>query len=61
MTKQPVTLPLGSTIHEEHGKPVDGELNDQELDQTSGGTEQVLNIGSRSAGAGAGRITFNPF
>jgi type VI protein secretion system component Hcp len=30
-------------------------LSDQQLDQVSGG------IGSQSSGAGAGKVTFNPF
>ena len=50
------------------------ELNDSDLALVSGGTtvmppdvvlsfdiEQVLNIGSQSSGAGAGKVTFNPF
>jgi len=44
------------------------ELTLNELDQVSGGKytfdiEQTLNIGSQStgAGAGAGKVTFNPF
>jgi hypothetical protein len=32
------------------------EINDFSFD-----IEQVLNIGSQSSGAGAGKITFNPF
>jgi bacteriocin-like protein len=31
-------------------------LSDQQLDQVSGG-----GIGSQSSGAGAGKVTFNPF
>jgi type VI protein secretion system component Hcp len=31
------------------------ELSDQQLDQVAGG------IGSQSTGAGAGKVTFNPF
>jgi bacteriocin-like protein len=42
------------------------ELTLNELDQVSGGKytfdiEQTLNIGSQSNGAGAGKVTFNPF
>jgi type VI protein secretion system component Hcp len=42
------------------------ELTPNELDQVSGGKgtfdiEQTLNIGSQSTGAGAGKVTFNPF
>jgi hypothetical protein len=43
------------------------EISDQELDTVVGGAakafdiEQVLNIGSQSSGAGAGKVTFNPF
>ena len=52
------------------------ELSIERLDQISGGApskqlfevsdysfdiEQVLNIGSQSSGAGAGKVTFNPF
>ena len=33
-----------------------GELSEQELDKIAGG-----NIGSQSSGAGAGKVTFNPF
>jgi type VI protein secretion system component Hcp len=32
-----------------------GELSEQQLDQVAGGT------GSQSTGAGAGKVTFNPF
>ena len=44
--------------------PAKDELNEQDLNKVSGGSfdiEQVLNIGSQSSGAGAGKITFNPF
>jgi hypothetical protein len=40
------------------------EISDRELDTIVGGSfdiEQVLNIGSQSSGAGAGKVTFNPF
>jgi hypothetical protein len=42
------------------------EIAINELDQVSGGkstfdVEQTLNIGSQSSGAGAGKVTFNPF
>jgi hypothetical protein len=51
------------------------ELSEQELDGVAGGValssfsmtgvsaglEQTLNIGSQSSGAGAGKVTFNPF
>ena len=40
------------------------ELTLNELDQVSGGSfdiEQTLTIGSQSTGAGAGKVTFNPF
>jgi hypothetical protein len=37
------------------------ELSQEELAKASGGIEQVLNIGSQSGGAGAGKVTFNPF
>ena len=43
-------------------------LTDRELDAIAGGSsgatadiEQVLNIGSQSSGAGAGKIKFNEF
>jgi type VI protein secretion system component Hcp len=32
-----------------------------EIDRWSTDVEQMLNIGSQSSGAGAGRVTFNPF
>jgi type VI secretion system secreted protein Hcp len=32
-----------------------------EVESYSFGVEQVLNIGSQSSGAGAGKVTFNPF
>jgi bacteriocin-like protein len=45
--------------------PAKDELNEQDLNKVSGGDsfdiEQVLNIGSQSGGAGAGKVTFNPF
>ena len=47
------------------------ELSDAELAMVTGGVaptpippfdiEQILSIGSQSTGAGAGRVTFNPF
>ena len=37
------------------------ELSQEELAKASGGIEQVLNIGSQSAGSGSGKVTFNPF
>jgi len=37
------------------------ELSQEELAKAAGGIEQVLNIGSQSSGAGAGKVTFNPF
>ena len=37
------------------------ELGEDELNKVTGGTEQTLNIGSQSSGAGAGKVTFNPF
>jgi bacteriocin-like protein len=37
------------------------ELSDEQLDQVSGGIEQVPTIGSQSKGDGAGKVTFNPF
>jgi bacteriocin-like protein len=41
------------------------EISDKELDAIVGGEsfdiEQTLNIGSQSTGAGAGKVTFNPF
>ena len=42
-------------------------MSGNELDSVVGGgsaaadIEQVLNIGSQSSGAGAGKVTFNPF
>jgi type VI protein secretion system component Hcp len=46
-------------------------LSEAQLDQVSGGTgpggqqlqqtEPTLSIGSQSTGAGAGKVTFNPF
>jgi hypothetical protein len=41
------TSPKGSALFE---------INDFSFD-----IEQVLNIGSQSSGAGAGKVTFNPF
>jgi hypothetical protein len=48
--------------------PTKDALSEQELNEVSGGLEdisfdieQVLNIGSQSSGAGAGKVTFNPF
>ncbi len=46
-----------------------GELSDAELQKAAGGgasgspfdIEQTANIGSQSSGAGAGKVTFNPF
>ena len=46
------------------------EISDAELDQVTGGVvrkageqpqEASLNIGSQSSGAGAGKVTFDPF
>jgi bacteriocin-like protein len=39
------------------------ELSEKELEKVTGGTdiEQTLSIGSQSAGAGAGKVTFNSF
>jgi hypothetical protein len=51
-SKQPSAAPT---------EPGKGELSEQELDKVAGGIEQVLNIGSQSSGAGAGKVTFNPF
>jgi|HubBroStandDraft_2_1064218.scaffolds.fasta_scaffold2147517_1 hypothetical protein len=52
-------------------KPEGAELSEEQLDQVAGGalnayikvdgSPQGLNIGSQSSGAGAGKITFNPF
>jgi hypothetical protein len=39
----------------------EGELTEKDLVRAAGGIEQTLNIGSQSSGAGAGKITFNPF
>jgi hypothetical protein len=39
-------------------------LSEEQLEKVSGGSfdiEQTLNIGSQSTGAGAGKVTFNPF
>ncbi len=41
-------------------------LSEAQLDQVSGGTtpggqQPTLSIGSQSTGAGAGKVTFNPF
>jgi len=52
--------------------PEQSELSQSELEGAVGGgsspsatntadIEQVLNIGSQSSGAGAGKVTFNPF
>jgi len=41
----------------------EGQLAEKDLAQVAGGSfeiEQVLNIGSQSSGAGAGKVTFNP-
>ena len=55
---------------EEAGKPSivppdRDEVSDHDLDKASGGfsfdIEQTLNIGSQATGAGAGKVTFNPF
>jgi hypothetical protein len=50
------------------GKSSIEEISNKDLDRVVGGAatvtfdiEQVLNIGSQSKGAGAGKITFNPF
>ena len=40
------------------------ELTNEQLDTVTGGSfdiEQTLKIGSQSTGAGAGKVTFNPF
>jgi hypothetical protein len=37
------------------------ELKKSALDEVVGGTEQTLNIGSQSSGAGAGKVTLDPF
>ena len=37
------------------------ELKKSALDEVVGGIEQTLNIGSQSTGAGAGKVTFEPF
>jgi bacteriocin-like protein len=46
-------------------KSAKDELSEQDLNKVSGGDsfdiEQVLNIGSQGSGAGAGKVTFNPF
>ena len=44
--------PLGTDIKEDHVF---------EIDDFNFDIEQVLNIGSQSSGAGAGKVTFNPF
>lgn len=49
--------------------PESSELSESDLEGVVGGgnspstddIEQVLNIGSQSSGAGAGKVTFNPF
>jgi type VI secretion system secreted protein Hcp len=40
---------------------VQGHLNEIELIHWSWGTDQVLNIGSQSSGAGAGKVSFQSF
>lgn len=37
------------------------EISDAEMEKVVGGSEEVLSIGSQSAGIGAGKVTFNPF
>jgi bacteriocin-like protein len=55
----------GNKLTQNATKPARNELNEHELNKVSGGDsfdiEQVLNIGSQSSGAGAGKVTFNPF
>lgn len=55
----------GNKLTQNATKPAKEELNEQDLNKVSGGgsfdIEQVLNIGSQSSGAGAGKVTFNPF
>jgi hypothetical protein len=46
---------------EELATKADGELTEKDLASVAGGIEQTLNIGSQSSGAGAGKVTFNPF
>ena len=45
-------------------KSTERELAEADLDKVNGGSfdiEQTLSIGSQSTGAGAGKVTFNPF
>jgi hypothetical protein len=53
---------IGTEQHpEELATKADGEPTEKGLANVAGGIEQMLNIGSQSLGAGAGKITFNPF
>ena len=52
----PVAAKPGELCDAELQKVVGGEVSDYSFD-----VEQVLNIGSQSSGAGAGKVTFNPF
>ncbi len=56
--KKPAQVtPTGTTSKPKAGTlPKQGAVSDQDLDKLSGG----LGIGSRSTGAGAGKVTFNP-
>ena len=48
---------------ETNAKP-ESQISDVELDKVTGGRkagEQPKEIGSQSTGAGAGKVTFNPF
>jgi hypothetical protein len=46
---------------EELATKAEGELTEKDLAKVAGGIEQTPNIGGQSNGAGAGKITFNPF
>ena len=65
--QHPISLPLSATSQDSQNKTnLQRELTEDELNTVAGGTdsfdiEQVLNIGSQTSGAGAGKITFNPF
>ncbi len=38
-----------------------GGISDAELEKVAAGIEQVQTIGTSTSGAGAGKVTFNPF
>jgi len=66
MSEQSEEKTTGPVISTSQDAPNDakqgkGELSEKDLAKVTGGIEQVLNIGSQTSGAGAGKVTFNPF